>query len=53
VRLIRKQPISGERELWTNLEYFMKRVVPVAKKQGVRIGDARTDDPPRSPIRGV
>ena len=44
-------PISEE-ELWTNLEYFMKRIVPVAEKAGVKLA-MHPDDPPRSPIRGV
>jgi mannonate dehydratase len=44
-------PISEE-ELWMNLEYFMKRIVPVAEKAGVKLA-MHPDDPPRSPIRGV
>jgi mannonate dehydratase len=44
-------PISEE-ELWTNLEYFLKRVVPVAEKAGVKLA-MHPDDPPLSPIRGV
>jgi mannonate dehydratase len=42
----------GEDELWINLEYFLKRVLPVAEKAGVRIS-MHPDDPPLSPIRGV
>lgn len=44
-------PISAE-ELWANLEYFLKRVVPVAEKANVKLA-MHPDDPPLSPIRGV
>ena len=44
-------PIS-EDELWVNLEYFLRRVVPVAEKAGVKLA-MHPDDPPLSPIRGV
>ncbi len=44
-------PLSEE-ELWENLEYFLKRVVPVAEAAGVRLA-MHPDDPPLSPIRGV
>jgi mannonate dehydratase len=44
-------PISEE-ELWVNLEYFLKKVVPVAEKAGVKLS-MHPDDPPLSPIRGV
>jgi mannonate dehydratase len=44
-------PISDE-ELWTNLEYFLRRVVPVAEKANVKLA-MHPDDPPLSPIRGV
>lgn len=42
----------SEEELWTNLEYFLKRVVPVAERANVRLA-MHPDDPPLSPIRGV
>lgn len=44
-------PIS-EDELWVNLEYFLKRVLPVAEKAGVKLS-MHPDDPPMSPIRGI
>jgi mannonate dehydratase len=44
-------PLSEE-ALWENLEYFLKRVVPVAESAGVRLA-MHPDDPPLSPIRGV
>jgi mannonate dehydratase len=51
------QPVSengpiSEDELWTNLDYFLRRVVPVAEKAGVKLA-MHPDDPPISPIRGV
>ena len=44
-------PIS-EDELWQNLEYFLRRVIPVAEKWNVKLS-MHPDDPPLSPIRGV
>jgi len=44
-------PISEE-ELWGNLDYFLKKVLPVAEKAAVKIS-MHPDDPPLSPIRGV
>ncbi len=44
-------PIS-EDELWQNLEYFLKQVLPVAEKWNVQLA-MHPDDPPLSPIRGV
>ncbi len=41
-----------EDHLWENLEYFLRRVVPVAEEAGVRLA-LHPDDPPLSPIRGV
>lgn len=42
----------GEAELWENLEYFLRRVVPVAEKANVKLA-MHPDDPPLSPIRGI
>jgi mannonate dehydratase len=44
-------PISEE-ELWTNLEYFLSKIVPVAEANNVKLA-MHPDDPPLSPIRGV
>lgn len=44
-------PISEE-ELWTNLEYFLRKVIPVAEANNVKLA-MHPDDPPLSPIRGV
>ena len=47
-----KNPPIDEAALWTNLEYFLKAVLPVAEKAGVKLS-MHPDDPPLSPIRGV
>ncbi len=39
-------------ELWSAFEYFIKKVVPVAEKAGVRLA-LHPDDPPLPSIRGV
>jgi mannonate dehydratase len=44
-------PVTEER-LWTNLKYFLQRVVPVAEKAGVKLA-MHPDDPPLSPLRGM
>lgn len=44
-------PIS-EDQLWENLAYFLRRVLPIAEKWQVRLA-MHPDDPPLSPIRGV
>jgi mannonate dehydratase len=44
-------PIDEE-SLWSSLEYFLSRIVPVAERWGVRLA-LHPDDPPVSPIRGV
>src|SRR5579864_6498706 len=38
--------------LWSNLEWFLARVCPVAEEAGVTIA-MHPDDPPVSPIRGI
>jgi mannonate dehydratase len=41
-----------ENQLWDNLEYFLKRVVPVAEEANVQLA-MHPDDPPLSPILGM
>lgn len=41
----------GEEQLWANLEYFLRRVVPVAQEVGIKMA-IHPDDPPR-PIFGL
>ena len=47
-----QEPPIDEAALWVNLEYFLKKVLPVAEKAGVKLS-MHPDDPPLSPIRGV
>ena len=54
---VRDQPLTEygvvpEERLWENFEYFLRRVVPVAEKAGVKLA-LHPDDPPLSPIRGI
>ena len=42
----------SEEKIWQNLEYFLKAVIPVAEKAGIRMA-LHPDDPPLSPLRGV
>jgi mannonate dehydratase len=44
-------PVTEE-QLWTSLEYFLRKVVPVAERCGVELA-MHPDDPPLSPIRGI
>jgi mannonate dehydratase len=44
-------PVSEE-VLWETLEYFLRRVIPVAERAGVSLA-MHPDDPPLSPLRGV
>ena len=44
--------LATEPALWKNFEYFLRRVVPVAEKAGVRLA-LHPDDPPISPVRGL
>ncbi len=49
--LFRKYAVIGEDGLWENLEYFLKKVIPVAEECGVRMA-IHPDDPPY-PIFGL
>jgi mannonate dehydratase len=42
----------GDDELWDNLAYFLRKVLPVAERWNVKLA-MHPDDPPLSPIRGV
>ncbi len=42
----------SEEKVWDNIEYFLKRIIPVAEKAGVKMA-LHPDDPPISPLRGV
>lgn len=46
------EPPISEDALWDNLDYFLRRVLPVAEKAGVKLS-MHPDDPPITPIRGV
>lgn len=55
--LVPEEPISSEGivtadELWSNLEYFLKKVVPYAEKYRVQLA-VHPDDPPVNRIGGV
>ncbi|MBN1583455.1 MAG: mannonate dehydratase [Anaerolineae bacterium] len=55
--LMRDAPLTeygvvSEEQLWENLEYFLKIVVPVAEQANVKLA-MHPDDPPLSPIRGL
>ncbi|MBZ0290476.1 MAG: mannonate dehydratase, partial [Anaerolineae bacterium] len=41
-----------EEQLWDSLDYFLKRVMPVAEEANVKMA-MHPDDPPLSPIRGI
>lgn len=44
-------PLTEER-LWENYTWFLKRVLPVAERAGVKMA-LHPDDPPVSPLRGI
>lgn len=56
-RVAKKQGLTrwgriGEERIWDNLTYFLKRIIPVAEKAGVKMA-LHPDDPPLSPLRGI
>lgn len=42
----------GYDELWENFEYFVRRIMPVAEKVGLKMA-LHPDDPPETPIGGA
>jgi mannonate dehydratase len=44
--------IVSEDQLWSNLEFYLQKIIPVAEKARVKLA-LHPDDPPISPIRGV
>lgn len=44
--------LATEERLWENFAYFLRRVIPVAERAGVRLA-LHPDDPPISPVRGL
>jgi mannonate dehydratase len=43
---------TTDEQMWDNVAYFLKAVIPVAEEAGVRMG-LHPDDPPISPIGGI
>lgn len=56
-RVAQKQGLTkwgriSEEQMWSNIEYFQKAVIPVAEKAGVRMA-LHPDDPPVPSLRGI
>lgn len=47
-----KEGITTEEQMWDDLEYFLKRVIPAAEAAGVKLA-MHPDDPPISPLAGL
>lgn len=52
-----EQPLTAfgevsEEKIWENYQYFIKQIMPVAEKAGVKMA-LHPDDPPVSPLRGI
>src|SRR5207248_7589404 len=43
----------SEEQIWANLEYFLKRVIPVAEEVGIRMAMHPDDPPIPEPIGGA
>ena len=41
-----------EKRMWSNIQYFLEAVIPVAEKEGVKMA-LHPDDPPLNPLRGI
>ncbi len=46
------EPTVPVEAMWDNLEYFLRRIIPVAEAAGVKLA-MHPDDPPLSPICGL
>jgi len=42
----------SEETIWSNIQYFLEAIIPVAERAGVRMA-LHPDDPPISPLRGI
>ena len=56
-RIAKKQGLTrwgqiSEEKIWDNITHFLKRIIPVAEKAGVKMA-LHPDDPPISPLRGI